>query len=144
MDQRLEIDTEGVVFVTEDGLLLAYPHPDGPGSPVLPQAGPRWPLSRLEDGSYTVTDPVAGHTRRFTASPEGTVGLALLDRISDRNGHTIDFDYDEAGAPTDIRHSGGYHLKLSSEDGRITGLTLAGASEDGAGDDQQPDTETTP
>ncbi|MGW3663584.1 RHS repeat-associated core domain-containing protein [Streptomyces sp. NPDC005141] len=132
VDQRLEIDTEGVVFVTEDGLLLAYPHPDGPGSPVLPLAGPRWPLSRQEDGGYTVTDPVAGHTRRFAAVSGGTVGLALLERISDRNGHTIDFDHDETGAPTGIRHSGGYHLKLTTEDGRVTGLALAGASEDGS------------
>ncbi|MDU0372918.1 DUF6531 domain-containing protein, partial [Hymenobacter endophyticus] len=29
VDQRLEIDSEGVVFVTEDGLLLSYPHPVG-------------------------------------------------------------------------------------------------------------------
>ncbi|WP_326722752.1 DUF6531 domain-containing protein [Streptomyces sp. NBC_00243] len=129
VDQRLEIDAEGVVFVTEDGLLLAYPHPDRPGSPVLPDAGPRWPLSRPADGGYTVTDPVTGQTRRF-ATPSG--GLALLERISDRNGHTIDFHYDNAGTPTDIRHSGGYHLKLTAEDGRITALALAGAAEDGS------------
>ncbi|MFD5629509.1 RHS repeat-associated core domain-containing protein [Streptomyces sp. NPDC127072] len=129
VDQRLEIDAEGVVFVTADGLILAYPHPDGPGSPVLPEAGPRWPLSRLESGGYTVTDAATRHTRRF-APPSG--GLAPLERISDRNGHTIDFCYDEAGTPTDIRHSGGYHLKLASEDGRITALVLAGAAEDGS------------
>jgi RHS repeat-associated protein len=127
VDQRLEIDADGVVFVTEDGLILAYPHPDGPHSPVLPESGPRWPLASLGDGGYTVTDPVTGHTRRFTALSDG---LALLERISDRNGHTIDFHYDEAGTPTGIRHSGGYHLKLIAEDGRITALALAGAAED--------------
>ncbi|MEV0639186.1 RHS repeat-associated core domain-containing protein [Streptomyces sp. NPDC050619] len=129
IDQRLETDENGVVFVTEDGLLLAYPHPDRPNSPVLPHTGPRWPLSRLDDGGYTVTDPVTGHTRRFATPSDG---LAPLERISDRNGHTIDFHYDTAGTPTDIRHSGGYHLKLTAEDGRITALALAGAAEDGS------------
>ncbi|MER6692083.1 DUF6531 domain-containing protein [Streptomyces minutiscleroticus] len=38
LDQRLEIDTQGVVFVGEDGLLLAYPHP-APGLPTLPSPG---------------------------------------------------------------------------------------------------------
>ncbi|MET7451227.1 DUF6531 domain-containing protein [Streptomyces sp. NPDC005574] len=129
VDQRLEIDAEGVVFVTEDGLVLAYPHPDVSGSPVLPEVGPRWPLSRRETGDYIVTDPVTGHTRRFA---EHSDGLALLERVSDRNGHTTDFHYDDSGAPTDIRHSGGYHLKLTAEDGRITALALAGAGEDGS------------
>ncbi|WP_202456959.1 DUF6531 domain-containing protein, partial [Streptomyces sp. SID337] len=27
IDQRLEVDGDGVVFVTEDGMLLTYPHP---------------------------------------------------------------------------------------------------------------------
>ncbi|MFJ8599708.1 DUF6531 domain-containing protein [Streptomyces shenzhenensis] len=129
VDQRLEIDTEGVVFVTEDGLILTYPHPDRPGAPVLPDIGPRRPLSRLENGGYAVTDPLTGHTRRFGAPADG---LALLESISDRNGHTIDFHYDDVGTPTDIRHSSGYHLKLTAEDGRITALTLAGAGEDGS------------
>ncbi len=129
VDQRLEIDAEGVVFVTEDGLLLAYPHPDGPDAPVLPETGPRWPMSRLESGGYTVTDPATGHIRRFATPSDG---LALLERISDRNGHTIAFDYDEYGAPLAIRHSGGYHLKLTTEDSRVTELSLAGAAEDGS------------
>ncbi|MET7391497.1 RHS repeat-associated core domain-containing protein, partial [Streptomyces sp. NPDC005529] len=132
VDQRLEIDAEGVVFITEEGLLLAYPHPDSPAVPVLPETGPQWPLALLEDCGYTVTDPVTGHTRRFTAGAGGSAGLALLERISDRNGHTIDFAYDESGTPTDIRHSGGYHLKLATEDGRVTAVTLAAASDDGS------------
>ncbi|URN14441.1 DUF6531 domain-containing protein [Streptomyces radiopugnans] len=37
VDQRLEVDAEGVVFVAEDGRLLAYPHP-APGVPTLPSA----------------------------------------------------------------------------------------------------------
>jgi RHS repeat-associated protein len=126
-DQRLEIDSEGVVFVSEDGLLLAYPHP-APGVPVLPSHGPRWPLDRDVDGDYTINDPATGHTKRFTTRHDD---LALLTQIEDRNGNWITFEHDEAGAPSAIVHSGGYRLRIDSADGRVTGLHLAGG-EDGA------------
>src|SRR5581483_10396651 len=58
LDQRLEIDAEGVVYVTEDGLLLSYPHP-APGVPTVASHGPRLPLDRV-DGGYTITDPRTG------------------------------------------------------------------------------------
>ncbi|WP_434594752.1 RHS repeat-associated core domain-containing protein [Streptomyces sp. A5-4] len=129
IDQRLEIDEEGVVFVTEDGMLLAYPHPGAPDAAVLPGAGPRWPLVRLDNGGYRIDDPLSGHSRRFTA-PTG--GLALLERIVDRNHNTIDFDYDADSTPISIRHSGGYHLAFTVEDGLITALSLVGAEEAGS------------
>ncbi|MFD4630279.1 DUF6531 domain-containing protein [Streptomyces sp. NPDC058284] len=125
IDQRLEVDDDGVVFVTEDGMLLAYPHPQGPDTPVLPEAGPRWPLERLEDGAYRITDPLTCHRRRFAAPADD---VALLTQISDRNHNTIDFIYDAEGTPQAICHSGGYHLSLTVEDERITKLSLeAGA-----------------
>ncbi|MEU1120734.1 DUF6531 domain-containing protein [Streptomyces sp. NPDC005879] len=132
LDQRLEADEDGLVFVTEDGMLLTYPHPQNPGSPVLPESGPRQPLERLDDGGYRLTDPLTGHTRRF-APPTGDDGVAPLTRISDRNHNTIDFDYDSDGAPRAIRHSGGYHLTMTVQDERVTTLCLAGAAEDGSG-----------
>ncbi|SCF75484.1 hypothetical protein GA0115255_105283 [Streptomyces sp. Ncost-T6T-2b] len=59
LDQRLEIDAEGVIFVTEDGLLLTYPHP-APGVPTLPTHGTRrWPLDRT-DGGYDDHGPAHG------------------------------------------------------------------------------------
>ncbi|MEU9736040.1 DUF6531 domain-containing protein, partial [Streptomyces sp. NPDC048002] len=128
VDQRLEIDETGVVFVTEDGLLLAYPHPAAPHVPVLPVAGPRLELTRLEDGGYRVDDPVTGWVRHFHRPEDGT---AQVVRITDRNQHAITFEYDDQGAPLALRHSGGYHLKLTVEDGLITTLSLAGAGEDG-------------
>ncbi|AZM48454.1 hypothetical protein DMB38_24100 [Streptomyces sp. WAC 06738] len=130
-DQRLETDDQGVVFVTEDGRLLAYPHPAGTETDVLPEQGPRWPLARLETGGYTVTDPIAGHIRRFSR-PDAD-GLALLEQISDRNGHTLTFAYDDEGTPLGIRHSGGYDLKVSTDAdlGRITALSLVAAADDG-------------
>ncbi|MFD4943043.1 putative T7SS-secreted protein [Streptomyces sp. NPDC058239] len=127
VDQRLEIDVEGVVFSCNEGSLLAYPHP-APGVPVMPTHGRRWPLDRVIDG-YTITDPETGHVRHFVDQPNGE--LALLVQIDDRNGRWITFEYDQTGAPTSIVHHGGYHLKLTTNDGRITALHLAGAAPDG-------------
>ncbi|MBZ4014188.1 hypothetical protein CCS38_00055 [Streptomyces purpurogeneiscleroticus] len=101
--------------------------------------GPRRPLERTPDGGYTLTDPSNGHVRHFsppTGGDETGDGIARLDQITDRNGdHWITFDHDEDGTPTGIVHSAGYHLKLTTEDERITALHLAGAAEDGS--DQQ-------
>ncbi|WP_314615640.1 putative T7SS-secreted protein [Streptomyces stackebrandtii] len=130
VDQRLEIDAEGIVFSCDEGSLLAYPHP-APGVPVMPTHGRRWPLDRVEDG-YTITDPDTGTVRHFTDHGDG---LALLAQLDDRNGRWIAFEYDEAGAPTSIVHHGGYHLKLTTSEGRVTALHLAGAAADGS--DQQ-------
>ncbi|GAB2995747.1 hypothetical protein GCM10023080_072530 [Streptomyces pseudoechinosporeus] len=129
IDQRLEIDADGIVFVTEDGLLLAYPHPTGPETAVLPEAGPRWPLYRLDNGDYRVDDPLTGHARHFALRADG---IAPITRIVDRNHNTIAFDYDDHGTPLALRHSGGYHLKLTTDEGRVTALSLADAAEDGS------------
>ncbi|MGX1506685.1 UNVERIFIED_CONTAM: RHS repeat-associated protein [Streptomyces graminofaciens] len=127
VDQRLEIDSEGVVFSCAEGSLLAYPHP-APGVPVLPTHGRRWPLDRVDDG-YTITDPETGQVWHFT---DHTAELALLTQIDDRNGRWITFEHDESGAPTSIVHHGGYHLKLTTSVGRVTALHLAGAAPDGS------------
>ncbi|SEC64081.1 RHS repeat-associated core domain-containing protein [Streptomyces melanosporofaciens] len=120
-DQRLEFDEQGVVFFTEDGLLLAYPHPVPGGAAVLPAEGPRWPLARTADGgTYTLTEPDAGLVRTFT--PYRDEALALLREITDRNGNRVTFTYDASGTPLEILHSGGYRLRLTSEHERITGL----------------------
>ncbi|MFF5369088.1 DUF6531 domain-containing protein [Streptomyces sp. NPDC013187] len=130
VDQRLEVDEEGIVFVTEDGLLLPYAHPLHTHDPVLPEAGPRLPLTRLDDGGYRIEDPLTGTTRHFTRhTPDG---IALLTRITDRNDNTITLDYDASGTPLALRHSGGYHLKITTDLGRVTALSLAGAAEDGS------------
>ncbi|MFE5774149.1 putative T7SS-secreted protein [Streptomyces sp. NPDC056485] len=127
VDQRLEIDAEGVVFSCEEGSLLAYPHP-APGVPVMPTHGRRWPLARVHDG-YTLTDSDSGRVWHFADHADG---LALLVQIDDRNGRWIRFEHDEQGAPTSIVHHGGYHLKLTTSHGRVTALRLAGAAGDAA------------
>ncbi|MEV6317393.1 DUF6531 domain-containing protein [Streptomyces sp. NPDC051776] len=129
IDQRLEIDEDGVVFVTEDGLLLAYAHPQGPDTPVLPEAGPRRPLVRLDNCEYRIDDPLTNRAHHFALPVNG---LARLTRVVDRNGNSITFDYDEDGAPFAVRHSCGYHLTLTVDEGRVTALALVGADEDGS------------
>ncbi|WP_327330463.1 DUF6531 domain-containing protein (plasmid) [Streptomyces sp. NBC_01208] len=128
-DQRLEIDSQGIVFVCEDGLLLSYPHP-APGVPVMPSHGARWPLDLSDSGDYTISDRESGRILRF--SPRTAGDVALLEQIDDRNGNSIQFEYDETGAPAGIVHGAGYHLKLATEQGRITALHLAGAALDGS------------
>ncbi|MEV5977086.1 DUF6531 domain-containing protein [Streptomyces sp. NPDC052114] len=129
IDQHLEIDREGIVFVAEDGQLLSYPHPTDAQRSVLPEAGSPWPLHRLDDGGYEVFNPHTGLTRRFTKPVAGT---AVISRVQDRNAHAIDFEYDTYGTPVAIRHSAGHQLRLTVEDGRITALSLAGAGESGS------------
>ncbi|MEV0118783.1 RHS repeat-associated core domain-containing protein [Streptomyces sp. NPDC050844] len=137
LDERVEIDDEGLIYVTEDGMLLAYPHPEPGGEPVLPAHGPRRPLSIDDAGTVTATDPHTGRVRHFlpvtpstvdTAEKEPTAGerheTLPLRAITDRNGNRIDIDHDPTGAPTAIRHTGGYHLKVDTDDHRITALRL--------------------
>ncbi|MDQ1038314.1 RHS repeat-associated protein [Streptomyces sp. V3I8] len=128
VDQRLEVDDDGIVFVTEDGLLLAYRHPADSQTPVLPESGPRWPLTRLDVG-YRIDDLLTGNARHFTHAVQG---IALLSKIVDRNGNTITFDYDDYGAPLAVRHTGGYHLKFTTSEGRVVTMALAGAAADGS------------
>ncbi|SOE14013.1 RHS repeat-associated core domain-containing protein [Streptomyces sp. 2323.1] len=132
VDQHLEIDDHGVIFVTETGMLLRYPAPET-GERVLPKDGPRWPLMRTIQGDWAVNDPETGQTRYFSDALHAP-GIALPDEITDRNGHRITFDYaDETGIPYAIRHSAGYELKLTcDEEGRLSALHLAGAAEDGS------------
>ncbi|MCX5258149.1 DUF6531 domain-containing protein [Streptomyces canus] len=124
-DQRLEVDAEGVVFVREDGSLLAYPHP-APGVPVLPMAGEPHPLTVDEYGDYTVTDPQTGRIWDFAGPGGDGNGIALLSQLIDRSGSQwLTFEYDDEGAPTGIVHSAGYDLRITTEGGRITALHLA-------------------
>ncbi|CAM5351664.1 hypothetical protein SAVIM338S_01222 [Streptomyces avidinii] len=128
VDQHLEIDAEGVVLVAEDGLVVAYPHP-APGVPVLPlsASGPRHPLERTPDGDWTLTDALTGVVRRFTPPGDGAEnGIAPIAQLEDRNGGLVVFEYDEHGTPLGVAHSGGYHLRFETADGRITALHLTG------------------
>jgi RHS repeat-associated protein len=125
VDQRLEVDEQGVCFAAADGTLLAYPDPVV-GQSVLPESGPRWPMTRAEDGSYVISNP--GADQMWVFAPNGGQRMPIT-AIGDGNGHRIHFDYDATGTLTGIRHSAGYHVAVATADGLITGLRLVG--EDG-------------
>ncbi|KUN75180.1 type IV secretion protein Rhs, partial [Streptomyces bungoensis] len=125
LDQRLEIDAEGVVLVTEDGLLLAYPHP-APGLPTLPSHGPRRPLARV-DGGYKVTDPQTLRTWHFADRGDD---LAVLEQLDDRNGNWITFEYDAEGTPLAVVSNTGQGIRITTDSGRVTALHLAATGEE--------------
>ncbi|HEV7627213.1 MAG TPA: DUF6531 domain-containing protein, partial [Streptomyces sp.] len=136
LDERLEIDAEGVIYVAADGSARAYPHP-APGVPVTPPEGLPWPLDRQVDGSYTLTDPMSGLTRTFAApddAPPGGDGIARIAALADETGGWASFEWDaEAGTPLSVSHSGGYELTFTCRDDRVTALHLAGAGPEGTG-----------
>lgn len=126
LDQRLELDGQGVVFVAADGSIQLYPVP-APGAPALPSHGPRRALEW--DGApgspLRLTDPATGCTLHFAAVPGTPAAILPLTEVTDRNGNTYTITHDESGLPTSVQHSGGYHLTLTSQAGRITALHLA-------------------
>ncbi|WP_314174313.1 putative T7SS-secreted protein [Streptomyces winkii] len=125
IDERLEVDAEGVVHVAADGSVRAYPHP-APGLPVTPVKGVPWSLEREPDGSYILYDPVERITRTFEA-PAGVApggdGIARLASLSDRLDNWISVEW-ELGRPHSMTHSGGYELLFTCDAGRITALSL--------------------
>ncbi|MGW3210392.1 putative T7SS-secreted protein [Streptomyces sp. NPDC001135] len=125
LDQRLEIDEEGVVYVTDDGLLLSYPHP-APGVPTLASHGPRLPLDRV-DGGYTITDPGTGRVWHFADRGDT---LAVLEQIDDRNGNWVTFEYDEAGTPLGVHTSAGQGVRITTDSGRVAAYHLAATGEE--------------
>ncbi|WP_329157493.1 DUF6531 domain-containing protein [Streptomyces anulatus] len=132
VDERLEIDANGVIHVTDDGLLITYPHPV-PGLPTRPESGTsRSILNRKEVGDYTVTDPDSGHTHHFTAptgAEPGENGTAWLVQITDRSNNTITIDRTDDGTPQALVHSAGYHLRLTLAEGLVTGLALLSSTD---------------
>jgi RHS repeat-associated protein len=127
LDQRLLLDDQGVQFTTADGMTLSYPVPE-PGVEVMPVEGPRWPLAWNGRGGdpMTVTRPETGQTLHFHPQPDGTLALAA---ITDRNTNRITVSYDAHGVPTEVAHSGGYRIAVTTHDGRITALHLASAGD---------------
>jgi RHS repeat-associated protein len=128
LDQRIEVGPTHVWLATDDGRLLRYPKPEGT-EPVLPDFGPRLSLRRSGSG-YTVTPTQGGLTWEFRPvgaewEARSTLPLAAIRR---RAGGEILVDYDEAGLPTRIRHSGGYEVIVDTAGGRVTALRLTSAA----------------
>ncbi|TDC21342.1 hypothetical protein E1265_18275 [Streptomyces sp. 8K308] len=125
LDQRLVLDPAGVQFVTADGMILDYPRPD-PEAPVLPVEGPRWELGwNGEPGTpLTVYQRDAGLTLHFEPVPGRRGGELPLSAVTDLNGNRITVVYGADGAPSELRHHGGYRLGLSVSAGRVVEIRL--------------------
>lgn len=124
LDQRLEVEDDGIHFAADDGTLQVFPHP-APGTRVLSAEGPRRYLTSAADGGYTLTLGPRGRTLLF--GPGGPV--RPLAAIVDRDGHRIDFLRDEQGVPVELRHSGGYRVRVESEAGLVRALYLCEADD---------------
>ncbi|MFJ4639893.1 putative T7SS-secreted protein [Streptomyces hygroscopicus] len=132
LDQRLELDADGIVFVTADGMVLRYGVPT-PGQDTYPVRGPRWPLrwDGTAGGTMRVEIPEQARTLRF--APLGGLGgnELPLTVIEDRNGRSITFRYAEDGTPREVAHSGGYRVAIDTDPElmRVTGLRLLGVGD---------------
>ncbi|WP_250301125.1 MULTISPECIES: DUF6531 domain-containing protein [unclassified Streptomyces] len=134
LDQRLQIDDEGITYTTPDGARLTYPLPPTgteTNNPVYPETGSRLALTwdTETDGALRITDPDTGLTHVFH-TPQPTDDAQAVDlplqTITDRNNQRITLHYNDHGAPTHITHTGGYHIALDHHptQPRITALRL--------------------
>ncbi|WP_461020111.1 DUF6531 domain-containing protein, partial [Streptomyces daliensis] len=128
LDQRLEIDDRGVVYVADDGMVLTYPVPE-PDVPTMPTSGPRWPLywDGKPEGTFTLVIPERNRALHFAALPASGPEL-VLQAVTDRSGEgdRVEFLRDAKGTPTEVRHSGGYRVVVDTDPvlHRVTGLRL--------------------
>ncbi|MEV0065430.1 RHS repeat-associated core domain-containing protein [Amycolatopsis sp. NPDC050768] len=118
LDQRLEADGDAVHFAAEDGTFLEYPKPVV-GGEVLPVTGPAWPLTRAIDGSYVLTQPDRGRALLFSGATGRLVTVSTM--TGDQH---FRLSYDDAGTLTDLTHSAGHHVGVTTDGGHVTELTL--------------------
>ncbi|MET9533068.1 DUF6531 domain-containing protein [Streptomyces sp. NPDC006649] len=132
LDQRIQVDDEGVIYTAPDGARLTYPRPDPEtNTPVHPETGSRLALTwdTETDGGLRITDPDTGLAHIFH-TPQPTDDAQAVDlplqAIVDRNDQRITLRYTDNGTPTHITHTGGYHLAFDHHptQPRITGLRL--------------------
>ncbi|MEU7243779.1 putative T7SS-secreted protein [Streptomyces sparsogenes] len=131
LDQRLELDADGVLFVAADGMVLRYAVPC-PEEDTLPLRGPRWPLrwDGTAGGTMRIEIPEQARTLYF-APLDGDGNELPLQRIEDRNGRHVTFGYDAEGTPLEVVHSGGYRIAIDTDPEllRITALRLLGVGD---------------
>lgn len=118
LDQRVEVDADGIHYAGDDAQVLHYPVPSRPGECVLPLDGAGWPLTwdRASD-TIRIEDPRSGWTRHFTtlgATESRGRSVRPITAMSDRNGHRVTYVCDDDGFPTEVRHSGGYRVAVDT------------------------------
>lgn len=138
LDQRIQIDADGIHFAGDDAQILHYPIPAAPGQRVLPAGGARWPLAwdRTMD-SIRIEDPNRGWVWQFDAAPDASAAerkVRHLTRLVDRNDNVITIHRDQDGLPTEVDHSGGYRVAVDcgyySHGFRIDALRMLAADDE--------------
>jgi RHS repeat-associated protein len=122
VDQRLAVDASGVTFAAADGTLQHFP-PPAPGATVSSDQGPVRSLRRDGDGGYVIEDHARAHTLSFAPG----AAVLPLSSITDRNGHRIEFGYDERGKPREITHSAGYRIRVETAGDLVSALHAVAA-----------------
>ncbi|MFI1920499.1 putative T7SS-secreted protein [Nocardia sp. NPDC020380] len=137
LDVRVVVEDAGVTLLAEDGLMLAYPHPE-PGVAVEAiSGGPGWTLTRTDVGGYRVWDPQRELLWHFAPNADldgldTQLGNYAISAITDRHHNRIRFHYNTDGEPVAVTHSGGYRVDIETAAGRITTLTVVGTDELGS------------
>ena len=118
LDQRVQVDEDGVHYFAPDGVVLHYPVPTVHGQTTLPSAGARWPLSwdRAQD-RIVIEQTELGRVLEFPPGPRPDA-FRPLGAVVDRNDNRVTLVCDADGSPTDIYHSGGVHLRITTIDTR--------------------------
>ncbi|KAF0845145.1 RHS repeat-associated core domain-containing protein [Nocardia caishijiensis] len=129
LDLRVIATPEGLTFVGEDGMLLAYPDPEA-NATVLPLFGEHsWPLAATTDG-YQIHDPVREITWYFTAldAESQALGDFPIAGIVDRHSNWIRYHYDANRHPTHLSSSSGYQVSFTTSHDRVTSIRVDGTS----------------
>ena len=126
LDQRIVLEEGGARLYTDEGMVLDYPVPlADPEHPVLPVEGPRWGLAwDGQPASPLIVRSSRGRYLHFAPVPGRPGGELPLLAVTDRNGNRIDIRRDKAGLPTELVHSCGYRVGVTTEHGRVTALRL--------------------
>ncbi|RMI32647.1 putative T7SS-secreted protein [Nocardia stercoris] len=129
LDQRIVVEHEGVTFLGEDGIMLAYPHA-AVGEAVVPVTGNKHiTLTRTETGGYRIHDEHRELVWHFAPEPgldslDSRLGNYAVSAITDRHRNRIRFHYNSNGEPIEVSHSGGYRVLVDADNGRVTRLAI--------------------
>ncbi|WIY00723.1 RHS repeat-associated core domain-containing protein [Amycolatopsis mongoliensis] len=122
LDERIEVEPDGLHLALADGTLLRYPVPVGVEA-VVPESGPYLALRRVRHG-FLVGDPQSDRMRYFAGRPGDTT--LPLRAVVDGAGNRIVLRHRD-GVPVAIEHSGGYRVEIDTADGLVTALRTAGS-----------------
>ncbi|MGV9293327.1 RHS repeat-associated core domain-containing protein [Amycolatopsis sp. NPDC003676] len=119
LDERVEVYRDQVWFAGSDGLVQVFPRPVG-DQWVAAEHGPARYLAEEPGGGFVLEDR---ERERVLTFERGTGTVRPIRSISSRGKEHIHFLRDRHGTPTAIRHSGGQIIRITAENGLVTGLS---------------------